>query len=165
MNCDLCGKDNPEINIQQVLGKKKKDIHLCKKCAVERGIIKNDETLEFSLSKLVNFYLEKENTPDNSICESCGTSLKDVKKSKKIGCEDCAIQFRRYIINSLGIVQNNQRNSIYKGKMPKRMHIVKDVFIDMELLKKELAEAVKHEDYEKAANLRDKIKQIGSRSK
>jgi protein-arginine kinase activator protein McsA len=75
MVCDICGIKNPEINIQQVIGNKKRNIHICRKCANDQGIIKNNDTLEFSLSKLVNFYLEIDKKKNNLICESCGTSL------------------------------------------------------------------------------------------
>jgi protein-arginine kinase activator protein McsA len=40
------------------------------------------------------------------------------------------------------------------------MKIVKNLFIDLEILKKQLEKAVAEEDYEKAAKIRDRINNI-----
>jgi protein arginine kinase activator len=48
----------------------------------------------------------------------------------------------------------------YAGKLPKRVKSVKRFFIDKENLKIQLEEAIEHEDYEKAASVRDSIRKI-----
>ena len=164
MNCDFCGSSDPEINIRQVTGGKKNNIHICRKCANDRGLIRNNESIEFSLSKLVNYYLGNENKKEALVCEKCGTALSDIKRTKKIGCEDCAIEFRRYIYRVLNQGRQPGKKAVYRGKIPARMKIVKDVFIDLEMLKTQLENAVYNEEYEKAAAIRDKIKNIGLRS-
>ncbi len=165
MTCDFCGSDNPEISIEQVIGKKKKNIHICRKCANERGLIRDDDSIEFSLSKLVNYYLGSENSGGTHVCGKCGTTLAEIKKTRKLGCEDCAVEFRKFIYRVLNSGQYHRKKALYSGKIPARMKIVKDVFIDLEILKNQLENAVNSEDYEKAAAIRDKIRNIGLRSK
>lgn len=165
MTCDFCGSENPEISIEQVTGKRKKYIHICRKCANERGLVRDDDSIEFSLSKLVNFYLGNENSDGTLVCRKCGTNLSEIKKTRKLGCEDCAIEFRKYIYRVLNSGRHHGKKLLYSGKIPARMKIVKDVFIDLEILKNQLENAVNKEEYERAAAIRDKIRNIGLRSK
>ena len=159
MKCDICGRKDPEINIQQVIGKNTRDIHICRKCACEKGIIDNDDGIEFSLSRLINYYLDRDHHKDHFTCEVCGNTLEDIRKNKRILCENCAVEFRKYIS---GLLAPGERTRPYHGRFPKKMHIVKDLFIDLEILKKDLDKAVQAEEYEIAAGIRDRIKQLGT---
>lgn len=160
MVCDICGAERPEINIQQVIGQKKRSIHLCRKCANAEGIIKNNDTLEISLSKLVSFYLDIENKKKNPVCPHCGKTLQEIRKTQKIGCEECVIQFGKYVSKALGIGSSHGAHVQYSGNIPARMKMVKDVLVDLEILKKQLKTAINDEDYEKAALIRDRISNI-----
>jgi protein arginine kinase activator len=52
----------------------------------------------------------------------------------------------------------------HRGKYPKRLMAYKTLLIDIEELKRKLDRAVKKEDYEEAALLRDQIKELESRT-
>jgi protein arginine kinase activator len=82
-------------------------------------------------------------------CPTCGTTIQDIANTSRIGCPDCYTHFK----DELTPFINNYHKSLqHIGKSPKK--------IDTKNLKKALEEAIKKEDYELAAKLRDEMKNL-----
>lgn len=78
---------------------------------------------------------------------SCGTTIQDIANTSRIGCPDCYTTFKEEL---KPFIMNFHKAYKHIGKSPKS---TKD-------LKKALEEAIKKEDYELAAKLRDDIKKL-----
>ncbi len=90
-------------------------------------------------------------------CPVCGKSYADFERSGKLGCGKCYDVFRPELNILLKQIHSN---NIHSGKIPAESagEIKKKRYY--EDLKKQLAEAVRNEDYEKAAKLHKEIKLI-----
>lgn len=161
MKCQICEQNTASIHVQQIIGNEVVELHLCEKCAQQRGITSEGDKIELSLSQLLTGLVDtpasgKSGKPADR-CPTCGLTLADFRKDGKLGCSECYTAFKREIEIFL---QNTSGTIHHKGKYPARLKAYKSLLIDRELLKDELKAAVTQEDYEKAATIRDKIKTI-----
>jgi len=60
-------------------------------------------------------------------------------------------------------IQKMYGNVQHRGKFPTRLETYKNFIFDVETLKEELKKAIAVEDYEHAASIRDRIKEITDR--
>ena len=97
-------------------------------------------------------------------CESCGCSQHDFEKSGRLGCPQCYITFGT-LLNPL--MNKMHAGSSHLGKIPRRA-IAENLLNDrIKHLESQLQHAVTNEDYEDAAQYRDKInefKQLAAQS-
>ncbi len=159
MRCDICGSSNAVIHIQQIAGKEEININICEKCAREKGLSINNKELSMSLKNLLtNFEQIKkavETRNNASVCSECGKTLDDLRKSGKAGCQGCYRDFNKYIT---GLFRNSAGVAKHRGKFPFKVNIMGRKMKEIGNLHLQLKRAVKKEDFEEAAYLRDRIR-------
>jgi len=159
MNCELCGKEKAVVRIRQIIGNESKEMRLCETCAREKGILGNEGGVGEGVAWLLQGLFEK--IPSKSAhavtCPVCGTRFRDVRESGRVGCSQCYMTFTKELRR---LFKSEGAAKLHKGKLPNRVLSYKIFFIDRENLKISLKAAIENEDYEKAAVLRDKIRQI-----
>ncbi len=141
------------------LGQNKK-INICMECALERGISPDPKSIESSigdlfkeLSDISKKIVEKE----NRLCPVCGTSFRNITRTGIVGCPECYSIFKNDIRKML---ETNGVKEIYKGSMPSRLSSIRSVLNDRIILQNKLNDALKDENYEKAAMYRDYLKAL-----
>ena len=159
MICDICKKEEAVISIEQVSDGFKKNIYLCKDCAAKFGFGVFSEKIDISIKNLFTNYelnkkLEQENSP---ACPCCGEKLLDIKFKQKIGCPACFSFFQNEIEEML---RKKKKDLRYTGIIPKAKNLFAEKKITSAELKLELRKAIDAEEYEKAAFLRDKLKDL-----
>ncbi|OJU15038.1 MAG: hypothetical protein BGN88_03180 [Clostridiales bacterium 43-6] len=156
MLCKNCGKNIATTHIKHTIGGKTEELHLCANCAAELGITAFQS---FDISDLWGS-LFGDNTAkvqartNEARCEGCNLTFSEIAKSGKAGCPQCYARFYDKLLPSL---QRIHGKSQHVGKIPgpagekamKANHI--------KSLKEELAAAVKDQNFERAAELRDEI--------
>lgn len=159
MKCDICGENDAVIFVQQVLGSKSVDLNLCTECARKRGIQATGGKIEFSVSGLLNglFDQKASKSAEAGPCPQCGTTLEELQKSGRLGCFRCANHYQREI---LILMRKYSAQNIHRGKYPKRLLSDSSIMADRELLKDMLKRAIADEDYESAADMRDRLKTL-----
>lgn len=90
-------------------------------------------------------------------CPLCGHTYSDFRNSGKLGCGECYNTFRAPL--SVTLKQIHQ-NPVHKGKVPKTYDEKIRKKRELENLKAELSTAVKAEDYEAAAKIHKRIKDL-----
>jgi len=162
MICDLCGDNEAIVHVQQIMGGEIFEVHMCAECARKKGVaLEKEGEGDFSLSELLNGLVESF-SPDMEMhaageCPQCGTSLGDIQENEKAGCPECYTVFR----NQIDLVLNEYSDTtVHRGRFPEKLKAYKAILIDKEVLKKKLNEAVKREEYETAAKLRDRIREL-----
>ncbi|MCL2705658.1 MAG: UvrB/UvrC motif-containing protein [Spirochaetaceae bacterium] len=159
MKCDICGNNKAVIHIQQIAGNEEINISICEKCAKEKGLTINNSELNINLKNLLKNFTEIKKSVIGKdivkICCICGKTLQDLKKSGKAGCPECYKEFRKYMISFL---KTNAGSAEHKGKYPFKINILSYRMKKINNLQSLLQQAVKEEDFEEAAYLRDKIK-------
>jgi len=89
-------------------------------------------------------------------CPDCGNTLKDIAKSTRMGCPQCYVTFVEELSNVLKHLHDGKNRHV--GKVPKDFDKDKTTLKDdISSLSKEMEEAVEIENYELAAEIRDKL--------
>lgn len=162
MLCQNCHKNVANVHLTHILNGKKVEMYLCDKCAKEKG--------QFGFNSQLNFFnyllgipgiggddYVQAAQPEALRCKVCGMSFEDFKRTGKIGCANCYKVFRE----NLGpILRRLHGSAEHTGKAPRMADGAMMPGGTLEKLREELAEAISREEYEKAAVLRDKIKDI-----
>ena len=161
MLCQFCKKREATIHFTNVMGSKVEKIHLCRQCADEKGVDylkKSNFAMDDFLSGLMSAATGAAPAGMRTRCPNCGASLASILKAGKIGCSVCYEHFGTELMPSLRHVHGNTR---HRGKAPRR-HSGLNRIRRIEDLRRELDEAVAEERYERAAELRDAIREIES---
>lgn len=158
MLCNECGKNEATVHVTQIVNGKKTEKHLCDSCAKSND---EDLNLNFSLenlfSSMLNSNFGKSSYMQDSECPVCKMTYEQFREAGKFGCGSCIKTFKQKLMPA---VKNIQGYDNHKGKVPKRTGGSFKLQKDIERLKEELKFAVIQEDYEAAAKLRDKIREI-----
>lgn len=158
--CDFCREREAALFIDQVSKEGRRKIKVCMECAVERGFSPDPENIKESMTEFIN-NIEKEVREEKesrtTFCPKCGSVLSDVKLSGRVGCPACYEAFKGYVAS---VMEVDGERHYYTGSLPRRIGQLHSHKSDLIELKNKEREAVKGEDYEKAAFYRDCIKAI-----
>lgn len=167
MQCEECSKRPATVHIIKIENGTKSDMHLCDQCAAQ----KNPITLKanFSMQDLVAGLLKsgsvgpfKVDIVHDTKCNVCGLTYIKFKANGKFGCSNCYKVFGERL-NPL--FKRLHGNIIHRGKLPSKAGSKIKQAREIEKLQQELNTAVFSEEYEKAAELRDKIRELNSNEK
>lgn len=165
MLCQDCGKNEATVHMTQEMGSEKTDLHLCEECAKKRGFRNPLEGVPFPLAEFLASMLSqaKEKKPSKeaeTACSVCGMSFSDFTRVGRLGCGNCYVTFRRQLDDLLRKVHGTTQ---HRGKFPhSRKDVMKPLWEESKL-QEELKRAIKDEDFERAAQLRDQIKSLAGK--
>lgn len=156
MLCDECKNNNATIHFVTIVNGAKEEKNLCAQCANKLGA---NSFMPFSLGDVFPSTFSSLR-PGARACPVCGTTLHDISRTGLLGCPSCYEQLKDSVLPMVNRVQNRTRHT---GRSPmgfesKKLDTPKSSPVDA--LKQELQTAIAKEEYEKAAELRDKIKEL-----
>jgi protein arginine kinase activator len=165
MKCELCGKAEALLHIQEIANGKRTELHICSACAERRGIYRDLAALKFSLSSLKpesareTLAAPKEKKPATGTiaCGVCGYLFERFQESRRLGCPNCYFAFSQIVLNYLA---EFQAGTVHTGRRPLSGRVA-ETEDRMTRLTRELKKLVDREEYERAAVLRDKIANLG----
>jgi protein arginine kinase activator len=158
MKCHHCD-NQATVHLTQIINGQMHKMDLCEGCAQEKGVTNPDN---LSIGNLLEDTPTKYDASTASMtCESCGTTHQDFKKGGRLGCEACYHVFRPVLEPLLDGMHAGIKHF---GKVPTRSVHKKSTQDNEEILQKELKKAGEEENYEKAAELRDRLKKLRSQS-
>lgn len=168
MLCQDCKNKEAQVHFTQIVNNEKTSLSLCKECAAARGFHSPLDNMPFPLANILsglaadlpNKYQVRE--ADDLKCETCGLTFEQFTRQGRFGCGDCYKAFR----NRLEMIMRKiHGNSLHRGKQPE--FVAGEVDSDMPLsikeeerLQSELEKAIKEEEFERAAEIRDKLKAL-----
>ncbi|MFU0800044.1 MAG: UvrB/UvrC motif-containing protein [Xylanivirga thermophila] len=161
MLCQDCNKRPATVHLTKVINNQRTDLYLCQECARKRGDI--SVFTPFSINDLLASFLDMGNSSaslgkeDMQKCNTCGMNYAQFKKTSRLGCEDCYKQFQTDLDP---ILKRMQAGVEHNGKVPKRAGIDLRLKRKIQELKGNLDKAVKHEEFEEAARIRDEIRAL-----
>jgi protein arginine kinase activator len=104
---------------------------------------------------------DKEADPPNpeaeTKCPKCGFSLPDFKKAGRLGCAQCYVAFREPL---QGLLKTMHKGTKHVGKTPQSAAHSANTAENIGQLQSHLDLAIKAENFEQAAILRDQIRQL-----
>lgn len=170
MLCQNCQQREANVHITKIINGVKQELHLCEECARENNEFNINIMNPFSFASPMSFQNILEGffeimgspyqIPEPITCPVCHQSFDDFKRTGKMGCANC---YRTFNAEITPIIKRVHGNIQHTGKVPKRTGGILKIKRDIERLKEELRIAVMNEEYEKAAKLRDQIKELESK--
>jgi protein arginine kinase activator len=161
MLCSICKEKTATVHLTQIVGDKMQKLDLCEDCAKAKGI--NDPTsfgladLDLVLGLGASQEIEQAAGGVELKCPRCGFTQADFKKSGRLGCPEC---YHTFAEGLGGLLKTMHKGTRHVGKAPEALRQSRDLSDRMKTLQARLAKAVKDEDFEQAAILRDEIKRM-----
>jgi protein arginine kinase activator len=174
MLCDNCKKNNASVHITKFVNGLKQETNLCDNCAHELNGLNlaevsnmgfgNTFTVQDLLGGIIDYVNQssKNNINHVATCKKCGMTYIEFRKTGLMGCSECYDSFKTSLIPLIKRVQGNIE---HVGKIPKKTG--KEIIERKQILslKEKLNRAILAEEYEKAAMIRDQIRELQSVSK
>jgi protein arginine kinase activator len=165
MQCQNCHKNESQLHFTNVQDNRMTEVHLCRTCAEERGLVGVPATPKFSIADLLATMVDKMSTTEEERvgpvqCATCGMNYSSFKDSGRLGCADCYDTFTSKLKPLLRRIHGSTR---HVGKSP--LHHDEPVATPARALARlhdNLARAVEREDFEAAAQIRDQIKHFAT---
>lgn len=162
MLCQNCNKREAKVHFTHIINGKKIEAYLCEQCANEKSQFNFGHQFDINslFSGLMGFgeVVKPIDTSRNRfLCDRCGMTYQEFQKTGKLGCSNCYSVFGEVLNPLLKRVHGNtEHNGKIPGSVPDSIKVSKEI----EKLKESLNKAIQNEEYEKAAEIRDKIKAL-----
>ncbi len=157
MLCEVCQKNDATVFLTEIVEGKMQKANLCESCSKEKGV--NDPT-GFALADMLlglGASQQIERGQPSQRCPVCGFTQADFKKTGRLGCSTCYDTFADGLASLLKGMHKGLRHT---GKMPAKLSRRFAMADRVRNLESELQQAVKDENYEEAARLRDEIQKL-----
>lgn len=162
--CQFCKKNVATVHLTELVDGEKQEVHLCEECAGKKGL---SFKTSFSLQDLLSGLMEKEREkiPKELLalkCPNCGLTFGEFRNSGRFGCPQDYHVFKE---NLAPLLERIHGSAQHTGKVPERIDTdtaKERALID---LKRHLEEAINREEYERAAEIRDRIRALESEEK
>jgi len=172
MVCDACKQQQATVHLTEIVNEQMTELHLCESCANQKGAqVESHFGLADLLSGLAEMgkpqggsqeTREEEEAAANKACPSCGMTYEDFRKVGRLGCADCYATFKRNLASLLKRIHGSPH---HLGKTPARLVKPQKARIELAELKRHLEQAIEMEEFEKAAQLRDQIREMEQRGR
>ena len=163
MKCQKCEKP-ATFHITELTGGAPEELHLCEDCAhqfltsgasSQPGIGNLAGALAQQLA--VSSTAEQLAELDQQVCPMCGISFYEFRKGGRLGCPHDYVCFAEELEP---LLLNIHGENSHAGKQPKCGPLDSSEQTTLIRLRKEMQEAVAHEEYERASQLRDQMRNI-----
>jgi len=163
MSCDQCHEREAVIHLTQIVNEQVTTIHLCERCAAEKGVESPGGvaktplgTFLAAMGKGLPEMTPAPRSPD--ACPRCGGTLQDFRETGRLGCSECWRTFeaplrdllRRLHGSTHHLGERYTETMADPGPEPARAAE----------LRERLRLAVETENFELAAELRDQLKVV-----
>jgi protein arginine kinase activator len=112
MKCMFC--NNPgTVRVTQVVNQKKRESHLCERCAREKNLLHETAGAQINLSALMNLLLVPAAT--DPTCPACGLTYAAFKAEGRFGCRHDYDTFRAVLEP---LLERVHRATAHAGKLP-----------------------------------------------
>jgi protein arginine kinase activator len=157
MLCDQCGERDASVHLTTIVDNEVRQQHLCEKCAAERGVETTVSVPKHPLSAFLHeVQAQAVAAVESGKCTFCGSTMADFRASGRWGCARCYGAFEPAMRELLRRVHGNARHAGRRYQPP--APALDEHATILGELKERLRRAIENEQFEVAADLRDKIK-------
>jgi protein arginine kinase activator len=156
--CQTCKQNPATIHFTEIRNEEKRELHVCESCAQSQGIAAGPvmASLPTMLAHLVKGV--KPSTTPAPRCPSCGISFAEFREKGRLGCPNDYDFFEEHLTPLLEKIHGATE---HRGRLPQGSLDAAGKRNDLLLrLRRDLQVAVKGEQYEAAARLRDEIRRV-----
>lgn len=170
MKCSVCHENEAMIHLTEIINNQVIKLHLCEDCAKKKGIDITEGFPHFSITDLLAGLTDLGLETEEKLvlrCPTCGLTYPDFKETGRLGCSDCYHTFSKQLAPLLKRIHGSPQ---HVGKKPTVTSVGEKIFTTnlrdkQGKLEKELKEAIKKEEYERAAEIRDQLRKLHTNSR
>lgn len=163
MVCQECRQRPASVHLTKIINGLKSELHLCEVCAKEKGQFELVMDPGFSIHNLLAGLLNYGGDQDESTvvsvdvphCSRCGVTWSQFAQTGRMGCSRCYEEFEDQVTPLIRRIHGGTQHT---GKAPQRTAGTLRVKREIARLKEDLQRAVIAEEFEKAVQIRDKIR-------
>lgn len=161
MLCEVCKENDVVITVTEIDGNGVRQVRLCEQCAAERGL----QASVSAPSPAVTDFLQsvQQHIPPSQTdavrCSFCSSTLRDFRQTGRLGCPYCYTAFEQSLRELLRKVhgQGQHRGREYSGAQGA---LEAPIPASPDRLRERLERAIRNEEFELAASLRDQLRAI-----
>ncbi|PAD19830.1 UvrB/UvrC motif-containing protein [Terribacillus saccharophilus] len=168
MECQECHIRPATLHLTNVVNGQKTEMHVCEHCAKENGYVSYGQE-GYSLHNLLSglFHMNPSTVqghkhfaqaPAALACPKCGLTYNEFTRLGKFGCASCYETFEDNLNPIFRRVHSG--NTKHEGKIPKRMGSGIEKKRKIAAYRESMQQYIQEEEFEKAAELRDKIRSL-----
>ncbi len=161
--CSACGERDSVVELSHVEDGEVKQVSLCAKCAAEKGIQTSlspaDTPLGSLLAALSGEGMTLPASTPEATCPQCGATLDDFRQTGRLGCEIC---YQAFVEPLRELLRRLHGSTTHTGKSHEPPGSPSAPPADAaRVLRQRLTKAIAAEQFELAAELRDRLKGLG----
>ncbi len=167
MKCQICHTNEANIVFTQIVDNEKIVMQICTECAQKKGLSIEFHSADSMHHEISSFnaggessHISSDETISAVQCANCGLTFGEFKKSGLFGCDKCHESFGDLldpIIMQLHGVKSHTSVRLEQSEKSPRPVSQKKI---LKQLNEELRNCVLKEEYERAAELRDRIAEL-----
>jgi protein arginine kinase activator len=157
MSCEKCHKENATVHLTAIENGVKREAHLCDECARQAGVSGMGFKFNFSIGDIFLEMPKPAGKASQARCPECGISYTEFKQKARLGCANDYDVFRSELLRLLEKIHGS---TTHAGKTPNTVDAQVRRENELLRLKRDLDSVVRTEDFEKAAQLRDRIRAL-----
>ena len=165
MLCDNCQERDAVVHLTQIVDNSVTQLHLCERCAAERGVETTVSAPKHPLGEFLQAVQQQLTVPsaDAQRCPFCGMTMKEFRATGRWGCARCYTTFEGSMRELLRRVHGSSRHigQPYRAPGPALEAAAappREPRNELGELREQLRRAIENEQFELAADLRDRIR-------
>ncbi len=158
MLCDNCGERDAVVHLTQIVENTVTQLHLCERCAAERGVETTVATPKHPLGEFLHA-VQQQMAPEGTVaerCTFCGSTMADFRATGRWGCARCYTTFEQSMRALLRRLHGSAQHVGVPYRAPQSEAMERAAVLGE--LRERLRRAVEAEQFELAADLRDRIR-------
>ncbi|MBN1595368.1 UvrB/UvrC motif-containing protein [candidate division FCPU426 bacterium] len=166
MQCQLCHQEEANVYLIETINGKQTAMHICETCAQKRHLGEMLAKPAMAIHDILASILELGATAVTEAvgkCPRCGTTFAHFREVGRFGCADCYDAFRE---NLLPLFRQFHKSEEHRGRRQYSQELEKKrKQRELKEIKDQLHHAITGEQFELAAQLRDRIRHLEGREK
>lgn len=158
MICDSCGESEATIHQIHVADNEVQHLQLCESCAKDQA--SETQGAQAGVAEAFSGFQSDQDATDT--CPECGMTLSELRKVNRVGCEECYRVFRDQFESLVHRIHGADQH-VTEGSTVAREGAGLGKVSDgkkRKMLEKRLQKRVEEEEYERAAELRDRLEEL-----
>lgn len=161
MKCENCKQNEATFFYEERINGQKRQLHLCADCAaklqVDTPVSPFGKMGQGLFEGLFGFSGAALDKAASKTCEGCGATWQQLRAAGKAFCPSCYLTFRRELEPTLRSLHGNVT---HVGRAPAEQKAKTEKRDRLAALRAALEQAIKEENFENAATLRDEIRAL-----
>ncbi len=159
MLCDHCRERDAMVHLTRIVDNAVTQLHLCEQCAAEKGVETTISLPKHPLGEILQA-VQQQATPasssDAAVCAFCGATARDFRATGRLGCAHCYDAMESSLRELLRRLHGSSKH-VGQRYEPPRPESLAEADARNEL-RDRLRRAVEAEQFELAAELRDRLR-------